>query len=304
MKEAGAPASVPKKRAARKRSARPRPDSKRPAPSQRQTARSPRPKPADKPVALAPLPYVIVNMSMTADGKTASEKRGVRSFGSALDRENLLELRATADAVLAGARTVDSDAITLGPGAAKFRQTRLQAGLREYNLRIVVSGAGTIDERAEVFRQKFSPVIVLTTERISHIRLKELSAVAEQLKIFGCNDIDFVAALRWLRAHWGVNRLLVEGGGDLNFAFFRAELVDELHLTVCPFLLGGREAPTIADGLGIERLPKAARFELHSMKRAGDEIFLVYRKNTRPRLRGVPPSARAPDEEFEPAAST
>lgn len=304
MKEVDAPATMPRKRAARPRGTPRRAGPKRPAAGGPKNAQSPRPKPAEEPVPLAPLPYVVVNMSMTSDGKIASVTRGVRSFSSAADQENLLELRATADAVLAGARTVDSDAITMGPGAAKFRQARLQAGLREYNLRIVVSGAGTIDEKAEIFRQDFSPIIILTTERISHIRMKHLSALAEQVKIFGCNDIDFVAALRWLRAHWGVNRLLVEGGGDLNFAFFRAGLVDELHLTVCPLLLGGREAPTIADGLGIERLPKAARFELHSMKRSGEEMFLVFRKKPRAPSRGATSSARAQAEASEPSPST
>ena len=270
------PTPSPKKKTARKRAPR------KPSPkSTENPPRPPRPSASDKPAPLPPLPHVIVNMAMTADGKIASEKRDVRSFGSARDQDHLLELRASADAVMAGARTVDSDAITLGPGASKYRQLRLRAGLREYNLRIVVSGAGTIDENAEIFRQKFSPIIILTTERISRIRLKELSALADQVKIFGCNNIDFVAALRWLRAHWGVKRLLLEGGGDLNFAIFREALVDELHLTICPLLLGGREAPTIADGLGIDRLPKATRFELQSMQTFGDELFLVYRKPRR-----------------------
>ena len=35
---------------------------------------------------------------------------------------------------------------------------------------------------------------------------------------------------------------------------FRAGLVDELHLTICPKIFGGRRAPTIADGLGAKKL--------------------------------------------------
>ena len=50
-------------------------------------------------------PFVLVNMAMTADGKIATANRAVASFGSVRDREHLLELRATADAVMAGART-------------------------------------------------------------------------------------------------------------------------------------------------------------------------------------------------------
>ena len=72
------------------------------------------------------LPFVLVNMAMTADGKIATANRAVSSFSSARDHEHLLELRATADAVMAGARTVDSAPINLGPGPAKYPATAAQ----------------------------------------------------------------------------------------------------------------------------------------------------------------------------------
>ena len=85
------------------------------------------------------------------------------------------------------------------------------------------------------------------------------------------------SALRWLRTKWGIKRLLCEGGGELNDALFRAGLVNELHLTVCPKIFGGRAAPTIADGLGAGSLARATRLELQSARRQGEEMFLVYR---------------------------
>ena len=74
-----------------------------------------------------------------------------------------------------------------------------------------------------------------------------------------------------------MQRLLCEGGGELNDALFRAGLVSELHLTICPMIFGGHSAPTIADGLGAGALARAARLELKSARRRGDEMFLVYR---------------------------
>ena len=109
------------------------------------------------------LPFVFVNMAMTADGKIATANRAVSSFGSARDHKHLLELRATADAVMAGARTVDSAAINLGPGPARFRRLRLKNGLAGYNLRVIVSGSGSLNPKAEVFNHRFSPIIILTT---------------------------------------------------------------------------------------------------------------------------------------------
>lgn len=215
-------------------------------------------------------------MAMTADGKIATANRTVSSFGSRRDHEHLLELRATADAVMSGARTVDSAKISMGTGGAKFQKLRLKRGLAEHNLRIIVSGSGTIDPRAEVFKHRFSPIIILTTQRMSASTRQRLEESGAEIKICGKQEINFRAALRWLKQKWGVNRLLCEGGGDLNDALFRAGLVDELHLTVCPKVFGGRNAPTIAEGLGFEGLSLATQFQLMSSRLVGDEMFLAF----------------------------
>jgi len=225
-----------------------------------------------------PLPFVFLNAAMTADGKIAPASRHFEPFAGPRDREHLLELRATADAVMAGARTVDLDRVNLGPGRARFRRQRLKRGLAEYNLRIIVSGRGTINAQAEVFRHRFSPIIVLTSELIPRKKLLQLQSIADEVKVIGEDGIDFDAALRWLRAKWNVKRLLCEGGGEVNSALFKAGLVDELHLTIAPVIFGGRAAPTLADGTGVERLAHAAHLRLVSMKRFAADLFLVYRR--------------------------
>jgi riboflavin-specific deaminase-like protein len=223
-----------------------------------------------------PSPFVLINMAMTADGKIATANRAVSSFGSRRDHEHLLELRATADAVLAGARTVDGAKINMGPGGIKFRTRRIRRGLEEFNLRVVASRTGTLNPEAEIFRHHFSPILILTTQLASQSRLKKLQAVADEVKICGNEEIDFNQALRWLGSRWGVRRLLCEGGGELNDALFRAGLVDELHLTICPVVFGGRTSPTIAEGAGAVTLEAAAQGKLKSLRRFGDELFLTY----------------------------
>lgn len=221
-------------------------------------------------------PFVLVNMAMSADGKIATANRTVSTFSSPRDHEHLYELRATADAVMSGARTVDLNNYTLGPGAARFRKLRLRRGLAEYNLRVVVSGSGSVNPRAEIFRHRFSPTLVLTSERAPASALTKLRAVADAVLVAGTDEVDFSAALHWLRKEWKVKRLLCEGGGELNDALFRARLVDELHLTICPRLIGGRAAPTIADGCGFTQLADAFQLHLASSKRVGDELFCVF----------------------------
>src|SRR5579883_789584 len=165
-------------------------------------------------------PFVFLNVAMTADGKLAPASRHFVPFGSKRDQEHLLELRATADAVMSGARTVDLSPVKLGPGGESFRRLRLKRGLAEYNVRIVVSGSGTLDPRAEIFKHHFSPLIILTTGRAPEKKLRRLEKLADVVKICGERELDFGLALRWLRQEWGVKRLLCEGGGEINAALF------------------------------------------------------------------------------------
>jgi riboflavin biosynthesis pyrimidine reductase len=73
-----------------------------------------------------------------------------------------------------------------------------------------------------------------------------------------------------------VKRLLCEGGGELNDALFRAGLVDEVHVTICPKVFGGRTAPTIADGQGFSKLALAWPGKLRSARNFKGELFTVF----------------------------
>jgi len=222
------------------------------------------------------LPFVFSNFAITADGKIAFANRKFAAFGSERDREHMMELRATADAVMAGARTVETPGVAMSPGGKKYQRLRLALGLVEYNLRIIVSGNGSLDTSADVFKHRFSPVIILTSERAPEKQLRQLRGVADEVGVFGKNELDFHAALRWLRDKWKVKRLLCEGGGGVHGAMVRAGLVNELHLTICPQIFGGRHAPTIAEGGDVVKLADAAQFKLTSAKRFGNELFVVF----------------------------
>jgi riboflavin-specific deaminase-like protein len=228
-------------------------------------------------------PFVLINMAMSADGKIAPPHRRFVAFGSRRDHKNLLALRATADAVMCGARTVDSAPVTLDSGGAAYERRRLRGGLAKQNLRIVVSGSGSVDPGAAIFRHPGSPLIVLSSGQAPKSRLAKLKRLADCVKVCGKNRVALGQALGWLRREWAVKRLLCEGGGELNFELLRLGLVDELHLTICPKIIGGKDAPTIADGDGFAHLAKAANLKLTRQRRVGDELFTTWR--IRPKAR-------------------
>jgi riboflavin-specific deaminase-like protein len=228
-------------------------------------------------MAAGKLPFVYVNVAITADGKIAPDTRQFVPFSSKRDQQLMMELRSRADAVMAGARTADNGRVTLGPGGKHYQAQRLASGLREFNLRVIVSRVASISSRAYIFKHRFSPILLLTTEAAPRNSLQKLAKVTDDIFISPGPVLDFRVALAWLREKWDVKRLLCEGGGELNAPMFHDGLVDELYLTICPVIFGGRAAPTLADGDGVEKLIEACRLKLKRTERIGDELYCVYR---------------------------
>ena len=131
------------------------------------------------------LPFVFLNVAMTADGKIAPASRHFEPFGGPRDRQHLLELRATADAVMAGARTVDLDRVKLGPGPARYRRLRTAARPGGIQLARHRQRRGHHRSQAEIFKHRFSPIIILTTGRVAKSRLTRLRTLADEVKICG-----------------------------------------------------------------------------------------------------------------------
>ena len=161
-------------------------------------------------------PFVLVNMAMSADGKIATANRAVTTFGSASDQEHLHALRATCDAIVCGARTVEETDATLGNGPDRYRRARLRRGLSGSPLRVVVSGTGSISPSAAIWGDRASPVVVLTGAQVDPAKLARLRALADHVWSSPGDEVDFAAAFGWLRSRFGVGRLICEGGGGFT----------------------------------------------------------------------------------------
>src|SRR5688572_23104933 len=147
-------------------------------------------------------PFCSVNVATSLDGKLAPANRQFVPFGSKYDLDLLYRLRAGVDAVLAGARTVDSAPGHYGPGPAKYRRIRVAHRLPAYNLRVIASGRATLNPKADIFRHRFSPIIVLVSGQASARNIRRLRAVADDVEIFGEEELDFRAAFHWLGKKW------------------------------------------------------------------------------------------------------
>jgi 2,5-diamino-6-(ribosylamino)-4(3H)-pyrimidinone 5'-phosphate reductase len=219
-------------------------------------------------------PFVFVNMAMTADGKITSAAREYPSFTSGLDRTNMDRLRAEADSIVVGAETMRADNPPLHVRDPEMRAYRSKLGKPPGLVRVLVTASGHIEPDSRFFEEEEGGSrIVATCSSLPDERTAVFAGRAEIWKL-GRERVDLRELLDRL-GRLGVERVLLEGGGELNWAFVRDDLVDEFHITVAPSLLGGREAPTLLEGGGFA-MHERRRLRLTDLRREGDEIFCRY----------------------------
>jgi 2,5-diamino-6-hydroxy-4-(5-phosphoribosylamino)pyrimidine 1'-reductase len=220
-------------------------------------------------------PFVYINMAATVDGKITSAAREYPRLTSEHDRREMDRLRAEADAIAVGARTLRADDPPLQVRNDEMRAHRRTLGKPAGLLRVLITASGQVDPSSRFFDDTDAGAgrIVATVEALPDESLVALADRAEVWKL-GRDEVDLKELLKRLAAR-GVGRLLVEGGGELNWAFLRRDLVDELYVTIAPALLGGREAPTLLEGDGFV-MDAQRRLRLESVRREGDELFCRY----------------------------
>ena len=220
-------------------------------------------------------PFVAATFAMTVDGKVTTRNFSPVDFTSREDKLHLFRQRALADAVLVGHSTLKQDNVRLGLPQADLAKARIERGQTPYPTRVIVSNEGKIDSRLNIFRSDVSPIIIFSTRRMPPQYRQALRQKAT-LHLSKANHVDLVAMLRTLREKYKIHTVACEGGPTLFRALLERGLIDQLNLTIAPYMFGGVKAPTLT-GLSKEFLPASVHCSLTSMRTVGEECFLTYR---------------------------
>lgn len=228
---------------------------------------------------IAKRPFVAATFAMTVDGKITTKTFSPVDFTSREDKMHLLRQRALGDAVLVGHTTLKRDNVRLSLPKGELREERIARGQPPVPLRVIVSNEGRIDADLKIFQTTAAPIVIFSTTRMPRTYQKKLREKAT-LHLSETPAVDLAWMLQQLRRDYKVRTVACEGGAQLFRALLEQSLVDQLNLTIAPFLFGGANAPTLT-GLSKEFLPGAVRFRLTEMRVAGDECFLTYRVRRR-----------------------
>ena len=243
-------------------------------------------------------PFVISNFVSTLDGVVSYQMKG-QAGGSTVsgsdpaDRFIMGLLRASADAVMVGARTVHEESpqslwipeYTYPDAKDLYTEYRVNILHKpEYPVLVIVSGSGQLELERAIFRTPRVRTVVITTsagrealDRAGATKLPSVQIFALDAQV---GTIAPLAMLRLLSAELGVARLLLEGGPTLFGQFLAAHVVDELFLTLSPQIAGRKgDATRPAVVQGVEFVPDSAPwFELVSVKEKAAYLYLRYRR--------------------------
>jgi 2,5-diamino-6-(ribosylamino)-4(3H)-pyrimidinone 5'-phosphate reductase len=205
---------------------------------------------------------------MTADGKIAT-KSGNSAISSNVDLRRVHQLRNSADAIMVGISTVlaDDPQLTVRFGATVSRSPT----------RVVVDSTGRIPSSSRLLKKANElKTVVAASDKISFDNIRRIESTGAKVLVAGRNKVDLRKVFRMLE-EMGYKRILVEGGGELNWSVLKLGIVDELIITMSPRIVGGRSAVTLVEGEGCDRVSKGIPLKLRDVKKhANGEIILFY----------------------------
>ena len=214
--------------------------------------------------------HVVVNAAMSADGKLSTREREQVAISGPDDFDRVDALRAESDAIMVGVGTVLADDPSLTVDGDVRRERRIDAGKPEQPARIVADSrirtptdAQILDDRAQTY--------LLTSEAAPQDFVAEITEAGAAVISAGDQQVDLSATLAELESR-GIDRLMVEGGGELIFSLFEEGLVDELSVFVGSAVIGGRKAPTLADGDGF--VGEFPELSLRDVERIDDGVLI------------------------------
>lgn len=215
-------------------------------------------------------PFVAIKTAVTLDGKIATRTGDSKWITSEKSRTYVQRLRNKYDAILTGSGTVIADNPSL--------TCRMKNGVNP--VRVIIDSNAITPANAKVYNNDGTRVILAVREDISVQKIEKHSANVEILKCpinpdTGKIDLNILVEKLFEK---GILSILIEAGGVLNGAFFKAGLVDKLYQFVAPKIIGDNLAKSWVEGFDIQKINGCIKLELKQTKTLGQDVLFVLKK--------------------------
>ena len=208
---------------------------------------------------------IVLSAAMTLDGKIGQRNKKV-VLSSKSDKIRVHKLRSKFDAILVGKNTVEQDDPLLTVRHVKGKNP----------IRIILDSHGTIKNTSKIIKTaKNVPTIIVTSQLVSKRNFSRLKNLPLDVIVCGKNQVN-VRKLVPILCKKGIKKILVEGGGTLNLSFLKNNLINEIIITITPFVLGSENSVNLFEGIlkPIKTLPS---FKLKNVQRNANEVILNFK---------------------------
>lgn len=212
-------------------------------------------------------PFVVLKAAVSLDGKIATRTGEARWISGERSREHVHELRDQVDAVIVGIGTVRRDNPRL--------TTRLPEGGRD-PIRVIVDGAGPLPLDAQILQAGFAPrtwVAVPADTPVERVRTLERCGLTV-LEAGGSHGRVRLEALLKRLGERQLTSVMIEGGEGIFTSAIEERIVDKFLLFVAPIFVGGKTAPSLLGGAGIDTIGQALRLSRPRIEQLGEDVLI------------------------------
>jgi 2,5-diamino-6-(ribosylamino)-4(3H)-pyrimidinone 5'-phosphate reductase len=206
---------------------------------------------------------------MSIDGKISTRKND-SAISSKLDLVRVHKLRSTVDGLMIGISTVLEDDPMLN--------VRYSTTGKKNPTRIIIDSKARIPLNSRIIESsnKIQTIIAVTHDASSR-KIKEIQKKGAQVLVYGNGKVNLRNLFQQLEK-MGLKKIIVEGGGEINWSVLKLGLVDELVVTISPVVIGGRDAVTLVEGRGFTNISDGIKMELsNKIIQNKNEIVLFYK---------------------------
>lgn len=229
-------------------------------------------------------PYVICHLLASLDGKIGGSFFESEEAGYAYPVYGSLRRQYACDAVMNGAVTcaeiyASGYAGDLPETDRKFERTDMIHNTMK-NYVVCLDPQGTLAFRSATVKRSGQPeshIIEVLCENVSDAYLAYLNDRKISWIFAGTEYPDMPLVMKKLKEKFGIGKVLMTGGGVMDWTMLENGLIDELSLVIAPSASGEREEASVFDQAPFHTMREPVGFALEEVKTfEGGVILLRY----------------------------